>query len=243
MVQLFGNGHGASSTLPCGHELDVFLAPTAANYAGSVEPMGLDYGIIQDPPPLSAHISLNFSFDALVSYASVGVSCSAGQPNAPCGSHGGVDYGGVVASLIAHNHTAGQVLFYQIYLYDTRQAGQAALNGCGGPDPGQDNTYWFDPGSTPFPGSVWYGVTDHIANYGMPRLDIDQAVSYTLNVLPALAQSITEGPSSPNTAVPALDSNLSHWQVTELYVGTMLQGNAELVSVFSAIDLVGQGYW
>jgi hypothetical protein len=230
-VQLFANG---GPGVPCNKKLDVFLSPTSGNYKDTIETMGLDYGLVQDSPSLAAHSSLKFSFGAQMTYAVVNTYCSAGNSNAPCGGLGKVDYGGVLAAIYLENTVSNQVLFYQIYLYDTR-----ASKGCG-PNPCQKGTNWFSP--TPIASSAkWFGVTEHIANFsGQSCLKAGENQNYSLNILPSLQKLIASGPSS---GAPGLDSNLNNWRVTGLYVGTTALGDVEILSKFHSIDLKGMGSW
>tara|TARA_B100000029_G_scaffold455941_1_gene483573 strand:+ start:363 stop:1157 length:795 start_codon:yes stop_codon:yes gene_type:complete len=231
-VQLFGNGAG----IACGVELDVFLSPTTPNYSTTIDAHGLELGIVQDAPSLAAHSSLIFSFEAELSYQSVNINCSAANANPPCGTSENVDYGGIMASLIAENQATNQILFYQIYLYDTRQTA-----GCGD-IPCEATTVWFDQGSESM-AAPWYGVSHLIANYGSPCLSQGTPHYYSLDVLPYLEQVINDGPSSLTPGYPALDTNLNNWRVTQMYLGTALVGDVQLRSIFSKIDLVGHGSW
>jgi len=227
--------------------LDSFIGPVSNHYniPGGEEgiipdaplPDGAD-GIIPDAPPLSQHSALTLKFGSKVQYTNVSEGCSQGNANAPCGVGGHVDYGYTTASIILENDVSGQVLFYQIILYDTRQDLGCGFNPC------QANTLWFDKGtsqSSAMGGSTWYGVSHSIANYGKPCLKpMGPAGNYSLNVLPKLNQVIDSAASS---GAAGLDSNKSNWRVTQMYLGIGLQGDTLLTTLFYDVDLVGQGGW
>eukprot|EP01116_Phalansterium_solitarium_P007353 TRINITY_DN19994_c0_g1_i1.p1 TRINITY_DN19994_c0_g1~~TRINITY_DN19994_c0_g1_i1.p1 ORF type:complete len:368 (+),score=81.02 TRINITY_DN19994_c0_g1_i1:148-1104(+) len=205
--------------VPCGNEFDLFVSPVDSNYpayAQNVLPLS-------QMPSLASLASVTFGFTASLVYSQITPRCG---PAGSCGPSGELDYGYAVAALTLDNVAAGQTLFYQIMLYDSRQDTPACGNGN---DPCVQSREWF------FTTNPW-GVSDAIVNFdGAACLRVDPLPrAYTLDVLPALVSALKQG------AQYGLSPDASGWQVSGLYVGLGLQGSVTQTVIVSNISLYAQ---
>jgi len=208
------------TNLPCGAEFDLFVSPMDGNYPHETQNVNIN------APSLAALSALMFSFNVSLSYSAVQERCGR---NPQCGPQ--VDYSYVVAAIVlttsrAKNHPGPpQTLFYQVLLYDSRyNQGECPINPC------KPFRNWFFP-TNPF------GVSDFVASYpGASCLPLSlhpiRFVRYDLNVLPFLHSAISD------TSL-GIDGNAEDWSVSGVYVGTGLDGDAQLTLLVNDIDLVG----
>ncbi|MGZ8216134.1 hypothetical protein [Methylomagnum sp.] len=196
--------------LACGVEFDVFVSPIDRfTYPGY--PEALLSPASADNRPLGGLNSLTLEFDAAELEETV---------TARCGKSGKVDYGYIVAGIVVGNHRAGQVLYYQILLRDTRAS--IYQHAC---DSGTIPWWWSGP--------VNYGINDTIAAYKSACLAPGVENHYRLGLLERLKQHIHAAPAS-------LNKDLSQWRITGLYVGIGVEGSVTLKAALGGIKLYGE---
>jgi hypothetical protein len=208
-IELAQNG----TATPCGQEYDAFVSPTDGDYANAA-PNILPTAAAT---PLAAMSALQLSFSATLTGVTVRDRCGRSPQ---CGPSPTVDYGYAVAALVMSNAAAGQTLFYQVILADTR-AGQ-----CAGLDPCLPYSNWF------FTAAPQFGVSESIGAFegGQCLNASTPAAQYNLQ----LAQPLTAALAYAAQTYGA-DGNASAWHVTGAYVGTGSQGS--VTSVFQVWDV------
>ncbi|GLQ88868.1 hypothetical protein [Dyella flagellata] len=211
--QLAQNG----AKLPaCGTEYDLFLEPTdSANYPGYPP------GIIQSIS-LNAASSIKLSAGINLVYESVTDRCA--TPH--------VNYVAYIASLELNNAVHNQRLFIQIDVRDSRQTLNHYRSWCPG----------YETDAYP---RQFCEDTD-VRNFGVPALVPGNGRAFfTIDLYNELRNLIQSGhvksrASSTNPYDVSLDTDLSHWKVSRLYVGQTLQGSAVATSQWDSIGLVVQ---
>ena len=208
----------SGATLPaCGTEYDLFLEPTDnANYPGY--PRG-----ITSSGTLNTLSSIKLSAGINVTYEVVNSRCA--TPN--------VNYVAYIASLVLSNSVNKQTLFVQIDMRDSRSTQDTYRSWCPGYEndaslAGQfcedtDTRVFGKPALTPGTGRIYYSV------------DLYSELSSLIQ-----AGHVKSGVSSTNPYDVSLDTDLSHWVVSGLYVGQTLQGGAVATSQWDSIDLSAQ---
>lgn len=206
-VTLAQNG----AAIPCGTEFDLFIAPIdAITYPGY--PEGLLAPNSPASPPIAALRSLWLEFTAAQRLEVVNRRCQ------PSGRH---DYGYATVAVIVSNHRAGQVLYYQILLRDTRP--ELLGNAC---RYGSVPWWWSGP-------KQW-GINDTLAVFGAPCLQPDgRAQTFRLDILDRLQRHLQEAPG-PFAHDP------SEWRVTGLYAGTGVEGSARMEITVSGLRLTAE---
>jgi hypothetical protein len=117
-------------------------------------------------------------------------------------------------ALVFLNPAAEQVIFYELITYDSR---------------GRHFTGWWF-----FSGPTVYGVSDSVEVLGFSALSPHEGpVVYSIDVLPRMVELITNGPAP-------LDTDLRHWKVSGLYLGSATNGAAQIISIHSNVSLVGE---
>ena len=227
-VQRSGGGGGAGalallvlqdgSHLPCGAEFDSFISPTDGAYANPplknmVEaPLGGASGV-------GDSLRARFTLELLAFAPSP--RCG---PRGSCGPSGQLDYGYLTLGLTLGS-SAGETIFYQVALADTRSA-----PACPGSDTCRQWSDWF---STSEP----LGVTDSIAFLDGADGGCLQpgagARSYDLPVGPRLLAVVAYAAAHFNTS-----ANASAWSLGGVYVGAGMEGSTIAQLRISEVDLV-----
>lgn len=128
-----------------------------------------------------------------------------------CG--GGADVAITMVSVYFKNVITDESLQYQIYTSDTR-----------GFHP--DGSWFNDDG--PF-----YGVADNITRYGKPYVTVGGAdQSFTADILDRVIELMATCPN------PAIDENPAHWKVLMYSLGPFVNGEADIRSTISRINMV-----
>jgi hypothetical protein len=198
--------HQEGAPSVCGAEFDTFLEPNSDAFP--LYPQGQ----ASFNTSLAALRNVTVSFGANLLNATVERNRCGASPQ--CGPSGKVDYGYGVLGVVAGNQAAGQTLFYQVQLGDTRD----------GECPGVRNTcmpaplFWYARDNP-------YGASNTAAEYGLPCLGMSpgfgvrgRRIAYAFDVLPKIAGAILQGP-------PTMDKDLSAWTVGGIYVGLGLEGS------------------
>lgn len=207
----------SGSTSPaCGTEYDLFLEPTDnANYPGY--PLG-----IIPSGALSAISSIKMRAGINVTYEAVSSRCA--TPN--------VNYVAYIASLVLSNTVNSQTLFVQIDMRDSR--------------PTQNNYRSWCPGYETDAYPKQFCEDTDIRAFGAPALVPGAGrILYNIDLYSELRSLIQTGhvksmASSGNSYDVSLDTDLSHWNISGLYVGQTLQGGAVATSQWDLIDISAQ---
>lgn len=211
--------HQDGTDATCGFEYDSFLEPNTNVFPEY--PQGLR------PPTTTASLAslsnITVSFGALLLNATVTRNRCGSSPQ--CGPSGKVDYGYGVLGVVIGNAAAGQTLFYQVQLGDTRD----------GACPGVRNTcepsalFWY---ATDNP----YGASNTAGAYGQPCLGMSPSygirgrrVPLRFDVLPKLVDAIENGPAS-------MSKDLAQWAVGEIYLGIGLEGSVSQTIILDSVS-------
>ncbi len=181
--------NGNTGTLPCNTEFDLFLGTNdPLTYAGKPD------GFVQSAP-LSTLTAATMSLGTKVTYEQFNRRCS-------------LNFAGYLSAIILTNPTAGQTLFYQIYLRDSR-----------GTTP---NMAWCPDYEHAANGA--FCVDDAITVLGGTRVQANGVrVNNTLNVLPRIKTILATAHKKSNANV-VLDRDPAHWMIQNVYIGQLLQG-------------------
>lgn len=167
----------------------------------------------KDNPPLSAMSSLQFRVNLAITE---GVAANTNQ----CGvSQGSVLLGVILSDTQIH---PGQTLFYKL-IFDRL---------CGIQPEAREQLCRHEPDSPQFyfrknP----YGVSDFLPLLNMPLMSGTENREYDFDLLPRLIRVV-------QTAPPGSDHDLSHWVVSNVYVGQAIWGGVTLRSNWRNISLL-----
>jgi hypothetical protein len=118
------------------------------------------------------------------------------------------------------NGTSHQVFYYQLIL-STQRNGQTLTH---------QQPYWWWPG-TPGNGLTRFGLDDRIdSTFGKPTATVGVATTYSLDVYPRLKEIITSGSYG-------MDTDLSHWRINNLYIGSGAWGHITATTEWSNYSL------
>jgi hypothetical protein len=209
--ELAQNGQSPGSR-PCNVETDLFLSPLGQNYP--TFPQGQ-----QSSKSLDLLANLGFRAGLLVTYENIQNRCT------PSGAYDFVSY---AASFIFSSST-GQTLFYQVQL---RQ------NGLGTTLP---NMSWCPNNNDPATAHL-YCIDDdiHYLNSSFSHAAVGQHVTYTADMLPRVKQVVQSGYRRGDGSNEMIDGNLAHWKLTGIYIGSYLQGGANVTSQWDSFCLIEQ---
>jgi hypothetical protein len=181
--------NGNTGALPCNTEFDLFLGTNdPQTYAGKPD------GFVQSAP-LSTLTAATMSVGTKVTYEQFNRRCA-------------LNFAGYVSAIILTNPTAGQTLFYQIYLRDSR-----------GTTP---NMAWCPDYENSANGA--FCVDDAVTVLGGTRVLANSVrVNNTLNVLPRIKTILASAHKKANANV-VLDRDPAHWMIQNVYIGQLIQG-------------------
>ena len=225
---------GASPDAPavaCGKEFDAFVAPVGVGRttAEGRTPIAPNFLPLEESPPLSTVGSVTASFSAALLHADTQPRCG---PRGSCGPSGNIDWVysvlGVVLSNrapVLHATARDETLFFQVILSDTRAgpACNASLDPCL-----PRALHWFASAAPTF------GCSDAIGTLqpGACLLPGGPARAFNLELLPRITAAISDAAASFGA-----DSDLAHWRVSSMYVGSGLQGSATFATQIADWDL------
>ena len=179
-----------------------------------------------DSQVLSDLKELNVEFKMFIDWNQSGViyhRCA----NTLCGNNSiNIDYGYAVLGLIFSNYQFSQTLFYQIVLYDTRDN----LIDCktGGNTCQMLHSWYFK--TNPF------GLSDSLPMYQYPCIsDINNhSLHFNTNILDKIKYSLNQ---SDPTMPPTVNSNITNWRLTSMYIGGGVQGQTSLTLLVNDIKI------
>lgn len=201
----------------CGVEYDLFLSPLDANY--SSYPQG-----IAPSKSLSQLANIGFRLGAKVTYENI---------LNRCGPSSNADYVSYAASFV-FGSTSGQVLFYQVEL---RVAGHTPA---GGSFP-LANMAWCPNNNDPATAHQ-FCIGDNIIyiNSNLTNLVVGQRQLYMADILPRVKQVIQSQYVRGDGSYEMIDGNLSHWKLGGVYIGSMIQGGANIAAEWDSFCLIEQ---
>jgi hypothetical protein len=189
---------GATSSLPCGREENLFLAPTTqADYPGHA--VGLMPSL-----PLSQLASLDVAFGLQLVEERVEPRC-ADAPN----------YAAYTLGIVLTDDRVPQpqALYYQVMFRDSRGSAPISLRWCPGYEGADTPVFCVDDGL-----ATVYGESEPVVG-GERR-------PYTLDLLAPLQRVIASNHVKAGAPRRALDPDASHWRVTGLYYGQIVMGGS-----------------
>ena len=200
--------------LPCGAEYDLFLAPTDKAYDNAPQ------NVI--PLSLGSISFFNVSFDAELLTFSTAARCG---PVNSCGPSGHLDYGYIVLGIVLSS--GDQTIFYQTILADTRTAPS-----CPREDPCSPFAFWYGTNFT-------VGFSESITNLKIPgatclNTNLTASTHYALPLYNRLVQSVIDA----TTLYPGMNSNISEWFATGIYVGTGMEGSTTAAFRIGGVNVV-----
>jgi hypothetical protein len=201
----------------CGVEYDLFLSPLDANYASL--PQGIAIS-----KPLDQLANLGFRLGGTVTFENI---------QNRCGPSHHADYVSYTASF-AFGSTTGQVLFYQVEL---RVAGHTPA---GGSFP-LANMAWCPNNNDPATAHQ-YCIGDNIIyiNSNQTNLVVGQRQQFMADILPRVKQVIQSQFVRGDGSNEMIDGNLSHWKLGGVYIGSMIQGGANVAAKWDSFCIIEQ---
>lgn len=197
---------------PCGTEVDLFISPVGGNYP--TYPQGNAVS-----KSLDLLDNLAFRLGANVTYENIQVRCR---------QSGNVDYVSYAASFV-FSSTTGQTLFYQIQL---RQ------NGLSYPIP---NMAWCPNNNDPSTAhSFCIGDDIHYVDGNSNDLSVGTHVTYQVDMLQRVKQVLQSGYRRGDGSSEMIDGNIAHWTLTGMYIGSMIQGGANIAAQYDSFCLIEQ---
>ena len=119
-------------------------------------------------------------------------------------------------ALVFGNDVTGEALFYQVITYDSRGA--------------TSNGAWYFTSSP-------YGVNDDVTLYGQPFLTPGtSSILYDIDVAARLRTLIQTSPHLPGEPTGP-SKNPANWKLSDAYFGSLVNGEARIVSRHSQIRL------
>jgi hypothetical protein len=210
---------GQTATTYCGsspQEFDFFLQPNDQTFFVRTNPSGIlpAYGYPTGGiPNLEEITAINFQGTVTL------IAASQNTSSVECP----VNQSQVIASLIL-NSTTSQTIFYQLELGLECYPGAGCYTGTRGE--------YFASGSNP------YDIGDPITSYGYSFLNPGDSITMDgINLAPRLRALISGG--SPDGK---MDRDPADWQLTDMYVGQSVWGNANLETKWSGEFLVQLTY-
>eukprot|EP01119_Soliformovum_irregulare_P017433 TRINITY_DN517_c1_g3_i1.p1 TRINITY_DN517_c1_g3~~TRINITY_DN517_c1_g3_i1.p1 ORF type:complete len:311 (-),score=46.34 TRINITY_DN517_c1_g3_i1:12-944(-) len=203
----------SGDNLQCGLEYDLFITPLGFQQ----KPYGTNWMNFAIEPVLGQLGEMIFSFGAELKYFNIAQRCGSFPQ---CGISGHVDYAYATAALVLSSIEGGQTLFVQIALWDSRgdQCGQSCH---------QQQEQWFFS-TNPFGFNIGVGAM------GGGCIGVNTGrIQFNLNVLPAIKEAIASGPGN-------MIRDPTKWKVGSLYIGTGMQGAADVVLLVDSINLTAQ---
>ncbi len=200
--------NGQNAELPCGTEYDLFLSPVGQNFPNL--PQGNSASRTLDKLD-----TLAFQIGAKVTYESI---------TSRCRPLGKVDYAHYAISFVLSS-TTQQTLFYQIGLRTSGlNYGPANMAWC--PDYNDSRT------------AHQFCADDDISsvNSSLQDLTVGQRIQYATDMLPRLKQVLQSGFGKVDGE--RLDGNISHWKLTGVYFGLIIQGGANIASQWDSFLLI-----
>jgi hypothetical protein len=209
--------------LACGVEFDMFLSPIgSANSAYQPPTFVVDRRRFN----LQALRSVRCDFDMALVYSAVTERCG----SSPSQCSASPDYSYLTLGLTLSNPIAGQTIFFQVPLWDTR------WSSCGSGDdpctPGPVNGTWY------FSTLPTLGVNFHMGYYPASYGTCFTAANGTTqpfrfqNLLPSLQLSVEVAANQFGA-----DGDLSHWEIGGLYIGSGMQGSSVLTYTLGDVRL------
>jgi hypothetical protein len=194
--------------LKCGNEYDLFLSPIDSVYPGF--PQNVERKSLADLQSLE----LNVSFQLV--YSSTAQRCEK-SPNS-CGPSGNVDYSYITIGVPLSNPVTDETIFYQILVFDTRWSFCAGIDPCSAAEPS-----WY------FTTLPQLGVNYNIANFAGQQCLRRSGDTARVTIRDELLQTLKDSIVYASTHFGA-DGNTSHWRVGSLYIGSGMQGSADVTT-------------
>jgi hypothetical protein len=214
---------GTGSELACPLEFDMFIHPTADNYADHGYPRGMLSTACS--PSLSELSELRSKQRIQFKYfaqgrrcANAATQCESSQP----------DYGYMVLGLWLHNATAGMSIDYQVQLWDSRQS-----TSCARDNPCLSAKYKYFPNT-----ATSMVLSEPIANYGVDCMATTPTWrSYDIDVLPHISALLTD---TADPQLSGVDHDLSHWKLSAAFLGTGLNGAVSITTQYDSWSITGK---
>ena len=213
VIQLAQDG----THLECGNEFDLFLSPIDAaypRYRQNVERRSL--------AELES-LQLNVSFELV--YTATSQRCEKSPKQ--CGPSGEVDYSYITIGIPLSNNYTDQTIFYQINMFDTRSSFCPTIDPCTPTGP-----YWY------FTTLPQLGVNYNIADFAGQRCLLQAGDVSRVSIGKDLLDTLKHSVAFANQTFGS-DGNMSHWFTGSLYVGSGMQGNADITTNIGGISFEG----
>lgn len=207
----------APGSPPCGTEYDLFLSPIDQTHPNHAQG-------ISASKPLNQLANLGFRAGVTVVFENIQNRCAPSQ-------HADlVNY----AASFTFISSSGQTLFYQVSL---RIAGHTPSGGSFS----LPNMSWCPNHDDPASAHL-FCVDDNITyvNGNQTNLVVGQRQEYLGDILPRVKQALQSQFTRNDGSNEVIDGNLSHWKLAAVYIGSMIQGGANVTAKWDSFCLIEQ---